>query len=87
MDRPRCRNCEKNLAIHGKRGLCIRCHSDPYIRPLYPRLPTGRSAKQIACLNQESTADMTLEELEAFIERQRDTMPQDNHPHDVMRPR
>lgn len=88
-ERPMCRHCKERVAIHGKRGLCYKHFMDRNIREQYRCLPTGRSAKQAECLNRgdENTATMTLEELEAFIERQRETMPLDNHPHDIMRAR
>lgn len=85
-----CRHCKVRVALHGKRGLCWKDYNDPLTRSLYRCLPTGRTARQDQCMNRdpsENTATMTLEELEAFIEKQYATMPLDDHPHDVLRKR
>lgn len=67
-----CRHCQRVFSYASKgRGLCSVCHNSLEIRGLYkPKRDTAGNRQA------DPTAGMTEEELDAFVESRRATMPQ-----------
>ncbi len=70
MPRPLCVHCKTRTAWRA-RGLCSKCYDDDAIRNLYPPRHTHRG---------RYLENATAEELDALVESNRSTMP--NEPHE-----
>lgn len=65
-----CLNCEKRDAVYGMKGLCRKCHAIPAVRAKYPKLPSTKPC------NTTGTAEPTMEQLDALIAEQMESLPE-----------